>query len=193
MPIIDTDYFRGEITLPTSTPEQQSAINELMEPFEDDALNKMLGYDLKSEYLLNPTSQRFLDLRDGAEFTFTFQGRVVTRKWIGFKNDKNISVLAYHSYFYIQRDRTTHTGNLGETKTREESSDSASSWSKSISAWNKYIALKGEANDWYNSFELSSYEHIDDKPSLFNFLLANKETYPEWVFESEEEQNYWAI
>ena len=39
----------------------------------------------------------------------------------------------------------------------------------------------------------SGYNHHNALPSAYNFLLANLETYPEWVFKPLERQNIFGI
>ena len=55
-----------------------------------------------------------------------------------------------------------------------------------IAAWNKMVNLYGEipyASIKYKSFmNLDTYIHYNDAPSAYNFLLANKETYTNWIF-----------
>ena len=68
---------------------------------------------------------------------------------------------------------------------------------KLINSWNKMIKLYGDVPNCYidNTLFLnnSNYVHFNTLPSAYNFLLANIETYPEWIFEPLEKQNIFGI
>ena len=86
-----------------------------------------------------------------------------------------------------------------------------------VNAWNQYIFQKGDHSNiktnkysggsalrrgrrfnenvnynsiyGFNKFDLSTYEFLNDDPSLFNFMLANVDDYPTWEFTPEKNIN----
>lgn len=188
--LIDEDYFIGDIAIPNLNDESAiSALNSNIDKYQEEVLIMMLGYDLYSKFIADPDAeQRFKDIRDGKEFEFSFNGSTIKRKYIGLQNDSNISLIAYYVYFYHARQRVTHTASVGEVSPKTENANRASSYSKQVFAWNSFVTRSGDVSDfWFDKLNLSTYQHFNDKGSLFNFLLANKEVYPEWEFESSEQ------
>lgn len=200
---INDDYFIRDINLPLNNEEDITKLNSYIEKYQEDVLIMALGYDLYSKFIIDPEAeQRFKDIRDGKEFEFDFCGKLVKRKYIGLANTQKESLIAYYTYFFLVSNNVTFTSTTGEIKPDNENSNQASPNQKLMRSWNKFVDLTGNVFDdklsfywdgWFNQFDLSSYQHVNAAPSLFNFLLANKDVYPEWEFQPSEKINIFAV
>jgi len=193
--LINEDYFIRDISLPTSKEADVSKIKSEIEKHQENVLIQVLGYDLYSKFIADPASeQRFLDIIDGKEFEFNFCGKTIKRKYVGLVNSQKESIIAYYTYFFIVRNNVTFTSNTGEVVADNENSRPASSNQKLTRAWNNFVELSGDIMCCcFDKLDTSSYIHVNDHPSLFNFLLANKDVYPEWEFTPSEKINIFGI
>jgi len=191
---INKDYFVRDILVSRiNTPEGSASIDSSIDKFEKEALLKVLGYDLYQLFIANPTDQRFIDLSEGKEFEFDFCGKTIKRKYVGLKNAEKESLIAYYVYFKHQSNNETFSSTVGEVKPSTENASSVSARMKLTRAWNKFIELSGDLNktDYkkfyglycFDQLDLSTYQHVNTDPSLFNYLLANKDVYPEWEYD----------
>ena len=85
MSLIDTTYFVGDISLPVSTNSNISSnLTNSITRYEDEILKKLLGYELwrdfKAGIAEDEPDQKWIDLRDGAEFSFEYWGHTITTK-----------------------------------------------------------------------------------------------------------------
>ena len=192
MSLIDTTYFVGDISLPVSTNSNISSnLTNSITRYEDEILKKLLGYELwrdfKAGIAEDEPDQKWIDLRDGAEFSFEYWGHTITTKWNGLVNIDKISLIAYYVYYKHKRNNETHSTGLGEVKAKGVNSEAVSSLSKLIWSFNSMVELYGEipANviKVRDFLEIDNYEHHNRAASAYNFLLANKETYTNWIFE----------
>jgi hypothetical protein len=86
MSFIDRTYFSGDLHI---SQLQQTAVQEKLDYFisiyEPKCLKELLGYELRKEFtdgLMEASpAQKWIDLRDGVEFT-GYNGRI--KKWMGF-------------------------------------------------------------------------------------------------------------
>jgi len=200
--LINEDYFIRDINIPSNDTSAVAMINSEIEKYQELVLIQVLGYDLYSKFIADPDSeQRFKDIRDGAEFEFNFCGKTVKRKYVGLVNAKKESLIAYFTYFYLISNKVTFTSSTGEVIADNENSKPASSNQKLVRAWNNFIEMSGDITNkdyyyilgYFDKLNLSSYVHVNDAPSLYNFLLANKEVYPEWEFTPSEKINIFGI
>jgi hypothetical protein len=192
MSLIDTTYFVGDINVPlSSNTDLNTAFTESITRYENAILKRLLGYDLWKEFIdgiaEDEVEQKWIDLRDGAEFTFDFYGNTVSTKWNGLINSDKISLIAYYVYCKHRLANDTHYTGIGEVKSKGENSNAVSSLSKQVWAFNSMVALYGhvplKVMDVYNFLTCDSYQHFNREPSAYNFLLANKDTYSNWIFE----------
>ena len=201
---ISKDYFIRDITISRINSESgSSTIDSSIDKYEKEVLLKVLGYDLYQLFIDNPTDARFVDLSVGKEFEFDFCGKTVKRKYVGFKNSEKESLIAYYVYFKHQSINQTFTSTVGEVRSSTENASPASANQKLTRAWNNFVELSGDLNNTYynnynnhyyfNSLEISTYQHVNSAPSLFNFILANKDVYPEWEFMPTEQINIFGI
>lgn len=180
--LINLTYFKGDIKLPNlNSPAEIAAINEVIERTERDLLMQALGYRLFTLFIANPTSGRFNFITAGAEFTFSFNGKTVTRKWAGLVNAAAISPLAYLSYYNFVRERASSSTGIGEVLNLAENASPTIVLDKLVAAYNKHVALIGDAQPSQPLYP-DTFDYENDEPSLYNYLLTNKATFPEWEF-----------
>ena len=203
MSIIDESYFTNDIAIAgTNNAPIVAGLNSSITKREKEALISVLGYDLYKLFIANPTVQIYKDILDGKEFSFEFCGSTITEKWVGLANSEKISLLAYYTYVYYEKDRNEFNSSVGFVKPKVESAVQENPRLKFVNAWNQYILQRGDFDNIiecsnkpylrgsryrqgilsFNKFDLTTYEHVNDDPSLFNFLLANVDDYPAWKF-----------
>lgn len=197
MTLIDNTYFNNDINL---TSEQLNIVQQWITDYEPVLLKKLLGYDLYTllETDLNgtadPTAQRFKDLVDGKAFSFTYYGTDISTKWGGLR-DKTLlkSVIAHYVYYQYRNEDESFNSNAGQVSPLGENSSKVSVQPKLRTTWNKVVDIYGATPKQINCMEYflnaENYEHYNAYPSAYNFLLANADTYPEWVFEPIEKVN----
>ena len=199
--IIDESYFINDIAIAnTNNTSIEASLNSAIVKREKEALISQFGYELYKLFIANPTDQIYLDIVEGKEFSFEFCGKTVTRKWIGLANSEKVSLLAYYVYFFYEKDRNTFNSSVGFVTPKVENAEQDNPRMNYVNSWNQYIEQRGDLNKinecprtlntrryrprgtYFNKFDVSTYEFLNDDPSLFNFLLANVATYPTWEF-----------
>jgi hypothetical protein len=158
--IIDETYFIDDITLPTDSDAQLNKLNRFIAKTEKNELIRILGYELWKLFnaeLPIPTSQRFIDILNGAEFE---DNNGNTDKWNGLSNADLESFLAYFTYVNATTSNQLSASGQGATSNLFENAQDFSPISKQATAWNEGVCL-------YNK--------------LHDFLTANDSDYPEWV------------
>lgn len=168
---IDNTYFVGEIAIPnqTGTISNATAITQAIGQYEKEILISLLGYKLYSLLIADlseglPQTQIYKDLVDGAEFEFNG----ILLKWNGLKNSDKQSLIAYYTYYKMIERETVHNSGIGVILAKGEKGNRVSPVNKMINAWDRMRQLYGKP--------------YDSEPSAYNFLLANKESYPDWRF-----------
>lgn len=185
--IIDYTYFINEISIPIqSRAELNAAITNSIGLYEDEILKLLLGYklwkEMRTAFDALPTAlptkwDRFIN---GAEFEFELNGVMYLDKWIGLKNTSKRSFIANYVYFFHRRNNVSQNSGIGETVSTAENSRIINPMAKLHDAWNKMIDMYGEAET--SGVDNTSYAHYNDKPSAYNFLLANIADYQDWRF-----------
>ena len=189
--LIDYTYFINENSLPVkSTLALNGAITDSITLYEEGVLKLLVGYkewkSMKAAYdasvatvpVALPT--KWANFINGAEFEFTVNGVTVIDKWIGLKNTSKKSLIANYVYFFHRRNNVSQNNGVGETVSMTENSKVISPTAKLYDAWNKMIDMYGESN--YYGTDNTTYIHSNEKPSAYNFLLANVADYPDWKF-----------
>jgi hypothetical protein len=160
-PFTDISYFVGETFLPNATANTNN-INVFIKKYEQIWLNKVLGIAFAKLFIdglaNNPVDARWTALKLGGMYTYNG----VDGLWLGFSNDTKQSPLANFVYYWYMRDQATQTTSGGETKASAENSKTVSSLTKMARAWN-------EMCDW--------------QVNLICYLLANRNTYSEFIFD----------
>lgn len=185
--LISTSDFVGEYFIPNlDQTDLADHLTEAINKHEPKVLQSLLGYTLYKDYVANPGDTRWTELISGKEFSFSLNSKTVEAKWEGLKN----VILPYVYFKYQVAELTTPSGLGGQVVVSEENSETVSSVPKLSRAWNEMVEIYGtlEINDvgydvyYFDKYTLSEYEHVNDLPSAYNFLLANKATYDGWVF-----------
>jgi len=182
MSIIDSDYFKQDINLPTSN--ANTDIDNVITLYEPRILEEVLGYELGqlvNDYVAVSSPQPILDLVEGKEYTIDYNGRTQTLKWNGLKNEIKVSLIAYYVYVMWQRNHASNTTNVGETASEVELSNRVSPAQKMGSAWYKMRELLGYSGQGIT------------KPSMYNFLKENESDYPELIFSDVGRMNMFGI
>ena len=169
MSFIDKTYFVHEINIPDS---DYSGLTAYITRYEKEVLQKLLGYELwkaLDDDLVDgePQTQRFIDLVDGKDYTLS-SGETI--RWNGLRNDDKVSLIAYYTFYWYLRNKTTATSTLGEIRPNVENSANASPAQRLSGAWHRLEELYG----YYSQTSLIG--------SAYNFLKEHESSYDEWVF-----------
>jgi hypothetical protein len=193
MSFIDSSYFVGEINIPNASTD--TSLTQAIDQYEKEILISLLGYKLYSLLIADlvngiPVTQIYLDLVNGAEFTYSFRGEDITLKWEGLKNSAKVSLIAYYVFYkYVERDVTRY---YGTGVSMAVPANGQSGWER-VSSMNKLCAVWERMRELYGKVPLD-YEPektlIGDMlphtfnldPSAYNFLFTNKDDYPDWLF-----------
>jgi len=207
MALIDSTYFVNEINLPS---DNLANIDSYITLYQEEILRKLLGYELlealENDLDVNgePQSQRFIDLVNGAEFSFDFCGDTINEKWEGLRGINFKSLIAYYTYYRYRENTDTFFDGAGQIEPNHENSVNGDAIPKLVSVWNKMIDLYGDFH-WCECYlpnyspslillrDSQTYIHLNDYPSAYNFLLANRTNYPEWVFKPIRKLNQYGI
>lgn len=206
--IIDESYFINDIAIAnTGNTSVEANLNSAIVKYEKKALLSIMGYELYELFIANPTDQIYKDILDGKEFSFEFCGKTVTRKWVGLANSEKLSLLAYYIYVQYQKDRNTLNSGIGFVTPEAENAIQDNPRLKYVNAWNQFVFQKGDFDkinecystlntrrfrpkgSYFNKYDLTTYDFLNDDPSLYNFLLANVSSYPTWEFMPEKNIN----
>jgi hypothetical protein len=150
-------------------------------------LTDLLGYSMYKDFIAGlavpSPAQKWLDLRDGKEFSFTLNGQTVTTKWVGLINTIKDSIIARYVYCKYRNNKETFFSGQSQVKAESENSVVADFSQTMVAIWNDFIKYYGEVP--YEFDKYSTYSHYDDLPSAYNFLLASKtiSVYENWKFE----------
>jgi len=163
--LIDKTYFIGEISLPAQVLEGDLAdISPYIVKYEREALIELLGYtlykDLKAE--IDAVPQVFTTKWDwfvnGHEYEIDYIGDTYLVKWNGLINSEFLSLLAFYIYYHYLKFHISHTSGIGELLQNAENAAKTSASEKMVSAWNRFIDLRGGPSD----------DQIN--PTCYNFL-----------------------
>ena len=187
MSLIDSTYFTGEILI-TNKSAISVDLTQAITQYEKEILISLLGYELYKLVTENQNDEPYKSLIEGAEFELTFNGITQTLKWEGLKNSIKESLIAYYVYYkYQERNYIQNTG-VGTVQASAENSELVSPYSKMVNAWNKMIELYGWfPNYWFistqsNILQPTGVTVYDNNPSAFNYISANIEDFPQWIF-----------
>jgi len=195
MSLIDKTYFVGDISLPNV--DNNNTLTNAIDQYEEDVLKKLLGYDLYKEFIAEiqggSPAQKWIDFRDGKEFTFEFDGNTISTKWEGLINANKRSLISYYVYAQYRDNRQSTTTGINDVRGIPENAEKVHDSSKIVSAFNRGIVLYGEVpRYWFDKFS-TTYEFYNDFPSAYNFLNANRTDYPGWLFEPIERVNNFGL
>lgn len=199
--------FTGSFDI-TQNALDKDDLDEVIDDTERDILKKALGYDeyhKLNTYVADgqsPVVTKYKELIEGAEFTVTdFEGRELTFKWEGLKN----MLKGFCYYAILQKQKSINTG-AGESNILTTNTQKAptTGLNKAMTAFNKsvdiygYVTNEGNSLNKYPVKSLSLHEsygcmRIDrtDKNywkkkltnSLYNYIVANEDSFPNWYFD----------
>lgn len=195
MSITTSSYFNNKLNMPTGT-YSVAGLNNAISRYEDEYLELVLGYELWDEFITayaaslvegaDPLADKWTDLLTGAEFEFEYDGVTYTRKWLGFSNSKYISPIANYIYYKHRCDLLSNFNGVSESVINKENATNVNPGDRLIDVWNDMVKMTGETPSIYKLYDfpsdLDDYAHFNKEGSLYNFLLANKDTYTNWEF-----------
>jgi hypothetical protein len=184
--------------------------NSIVTEYQESYLKKLLGDYLYYTFInaidSGTPAQKWLDLRDGANFNVTNLSETLILKWLGLKN-----MLKYFMfYFYSENSQSVNTV-VGEAKKKNLNSNFSSPDMKMITAFNKGRDLYGinfsslrnsltydpiyadcSYSEWLlnqdtnNRATKEQYQASKIIPSAYNFIYTKNsetaDTYPNWRF-----------
>jgi len=215
--LIDIEYFKGSITIPNLNKDEGDDFNDTyIGTYQENYLQKALGYTMFKEFETElekdegDIPQIWKDLRDGVEYDVTIDGNTIGTKWNGFKNDEEISPIAYFVYFKWIKENYAQLTGTGVGVSNKENATNYPPIFKSTASWNKYIKLTGNIKDYVTKecFQyLKKYKNkkyyredlsfIDDSvkldQSLFMFLYHHRDDFTNWIFTNDIRLNVYEI
>jgi len=198
-------YFKNEIRIPdilengTITDEFQSEITK----YETECRIDLLGYELNKLLEADlvegvPQTQRFIALVNGAEFTHPDNNRLL--KWIGFVNTNKESLFAYYIYYHYVNNNNVHLSGIGSVSVQAENAVKVHPFDKLQIAWSKFLKLYSGFDFFENEYFSEDGTEVDSLPgtfnslpSAYNFMYANKESYPEWIFKPQYNKDIFSL
>ena len=190
--LIDYSYFTGDINV--SNPDNQNLLLQAIEQYEKEILIKLLGYELYALLQADltdgvPETQIYIDLVDGADFTHEFRDEEISLHWEGLKNGAKISLIAYYVFFrFVERNITPYYGSGISFAPKGKDWERAEPVNKLCYVWEKMRELYGKIPVEYKDSFIYPIKGSDmgyvfnTAPSAYNFLYANKDDYPAWIF-----------
>lgn len=144
MPLIDYSFFNTEINIPNlNRPGVLEPLNNMIKKWEPKVLTGLLGYKLYKAFtdgiLVDPIDQRWVDLKDGKEYT-TSSG--VFKKWIGLvivDGTEKLALSANYVYYKFLRYQAEQNSGVGAVATKTENSQRVSPARLQAKAWNEMV------------------------------------------------------
>lgn len=159
--LIDTTYFINEITVAQADFQPvTTSLDAFISKYEPIYLSRVLGLQLYNDFidgLAQPIpAQKWVDLRDGAEFTDSCGN---LRKWTGFVNAEKVSPIAYYIYKHWLHSSSQQTTGSGEAAIQTENALRVNIQTKVITIWNQMVEMN---------------------KTLGEFIIANTDDYGAW-------------
>lgn len=149
--LISPAFFFGEINIPNSSATDIStSISNAIAFHEPEIMQRLLGYDLYTQFNAHTTDQRFQDLLNGKEYTSSGY----STKWRGLiytSGGKQFSLLAFYIYFFIMKDTAIWNSGLGTSLPDGKEAKRVSPAMKMINAYNIFVRQSRELADFMNS------------------------------------------
>lgn len=146
--------FIGSIAIPNlvDTKADGQLIDTLIEQYENDYLETLLGYDLAQDVINEITTDAgllpYVDIVNGATYTDA-NGDV--QKWQGFIAGK--SPIANYIYCEYLRIKEVQTTGIGSVKQQSENAILADGTMKLVKAWNDMCAWNMNLHNYITSIE----------------------------------------
>jgi len=189
--------FINEFNIPNSNIDSQTIIQQFIDRYEPEVLKMVLGYELSRDYAAalagGSPAQKWLDLRDGVEFSFVYDGKTILDKWPGLIGGTGRkSLITAFIYLAFRKEHESYFTGSNEASAKSENSDVADAYPKYMSVWNEMVDMVGIVPVDFNDNETPSVVYTSD-PSLYNFLLKNIADYSTWKFKHIEKLNSFGI
>lgn len=153
---IDTTYFRSTLSLNASSVELTAVLNEYIVRYENEFLDKALGYQLAQLLRATPAEQRFIDLLQGKEYTYND----ATYKWQGLANSTTkASPIANYVYCQYVRNTAVILMPTGAQTATTENASRVDPTDKIVFAWQDMARVNME---------------------MYHYLTSNNLVYPEY-------------
>ncbi len=205
--IIDESYFIRELVIPNTS---EVDVGDTQNPFSNwidtEArlmLQGALGFELFKDFDADVdaagdytgSQQRWLDLVDGAEYTFdgvlfNFPGLKFTQGTVP------RSMMAYYVWAKWFTYHVSQVGGMGEQTGQSANSSIANGAARQSKAWNNFVTLyNGDTNIWQIVSGISFDRDVQNTHfvSLLKFLLHNESDYPDAALIVEEFKNRFSI
>lgn len=168
MALIDRTYFVGELTIPgLQSPAVSAELTALIAKYEVEYLRTVLGYSLAKLFLSaiagGSPAARFVAIRDGAEYTDTYDRLQV---WEGLANSSKESPIANLTYFWWVRNAASNTAGAGEVKSNTENARGASPYLKQMKAWNAMCDMTDSLVAYINA-NIADYPEYTDSANVY--------------------------
>lgn len=191
---INIQYFKGSIALPTSNKIEGDFQSDYIDVYEEEFLTQALGRDLYNEFKtgLEQTviEQKWLDLRDGKDYTVQDNNRNITVSYKGLKNSgQKISPISHYVYVKYVAENYRQMTALGMSSVDKENARDVSIRENLTKVYHELVNLTGQELPSSDEWDRILYpEDIDEdqlhkfNPSLINFLYYNQSEYPSWYY-----------
>ena len=185
--------FINEINIPISDSTTTTAITNAITQYQPEVLQDLLGYSLYKAFMaglsVNTPAQKWINLRDGAEFSVTIGDETRLLKFDGVK-----PIIAYYVYLRYRNDNETFFSGQKQVKSETENSITADYDAAIVPVFNSFVRKYGIVDRYIFPLANNSYyEHTNYLPSAYNFLLANISSYTGWVFTQKQFINEYGI
>lgn len=159
--LIDTTYFVNEIAVAqVDFPPVADSLTTFIDKYEPIYLTRILGLQLYNDFIAGlavvTPDQKWLDLRDGAEFTDSCGN---LRRWTGFTNAQKVSPIAYYVYRQWLNNTAQNTTGSGQAAIETENAVRVNIVPKVNDIWNQMVDLNN---------------------LLAEFITVNKDDYGTW-------------
>jgi len=182
--IIDTSFFVDDIELPNVNQAPiKAGVEKSIALYEKEVLISLFGYSMYKDFLAATpiAGDKWDKLINGEEFTFTFEGEVVTRYWDGLKGFEKKSLIAYYVYFMHRRKEVSYMAGVGtEVEAETENSTKVSLYEKLVWIWNEFLLMYGDG--------CTEGQYDNAEPSAYNYLTTKAANFTNWKFESQGEE-----
>lgn len=168
MSLIDSTYFRNEISLTIGT---YSDVQQFVDRFEKEVLIGLLGYTLYTEMMSayaasiatvpTPLPQKWDRLING--YTYTYGGQTI--HWNGLINSDKVSFIAYYVYCQYLKAKQFPQAQAGTVQPKNENSQVVDGIANHTASWNMFV-------NNYMECEVFISQYPDDYP------VTNVKVYP---------------
>lgn len=211
--ITQTSDFQGDIFLPQTGADVSRVANDnnllknAISQYEVEILVRGLGRkmtntlysQLNNGRVASTTATIYKELVEGKEYTYEGEDYF----WRGLVDTTGAyrkCMMAYYIYYHFVRNSDVLMTTMGAKKGNSQNTDRVSSFPKLVTAWRTlHEWYMGECETHVNAYYHRGHyveDYFNDQNedvSLYQFLLHNKEFYPEWRFRSIENKNVFDI